>query len=93
MNELVVDFGSLKISNNKFKTNQLKCVNVQLVTNVKSLPGPVSSRWNLLLQLAIILISIIGCGQHIEEALEGVPKEERCVCPGIFARIKAAFGF
>ncbi|KAI8639365.1 hypothetical protein BD408DRAFT_271135 [Parasitella parasitica] len=34
-----------------------------------------------------------GCGQHIEEALEGVPKEERCVCPGIFERIKAFLGF
>ena len=22
-----------------------------------------------------------GCGQHIEEALAGVPAEERCACP------------
>lgn len=22
-----------------------------------------------------------GCGQHIEEALEGVPVEQRCTCP------------
>jgi hypothetical protein len=35
----------------------------------------------------------IGCGQHIEEALEGVPKEDRCQCPGIIDRIKAFFGF
>lgn len=21
-----------------------------------------------------------GCGQHIEEALEGVPQEQRCTC-------------
>jgi hypothetical protein len=21
-----------------------------------------------------------GCGQHIEEALAGVPKSERCIC-------------
>ncbi|KAI8985455.1 hypothetical protein BDB01DRAFT_850031 [Pilobolus umbonatus] len=34
-----------------------------------------------------------GCGQHIEEALENVPVEERCQCPGLFARIKSALGF
>jgi hypothetical protein len=22
-----------------------------------------------------------GCGQHIEEALAGVPKNQRCACP------------
>ncbi|KAI7888619.1 uncharacterized protein EV154DRAFT_604696 [Mucor mucedo] len=33
-----------------------------------------------------------GCGQHIEQALEDVPKEERCVCPGIFARLKSWIG-
>jgi hypothetical protein len=22
-----------------------------------------------------------GCGKHIEEALKGVPPEERCTCP------------
>ncbi|KAI7906136.1 uncharacterized protein BX663DRAFT_549241 [Cokeromyces recurvatus] len=35
----------------------------------------------------------IGCGRHVEEVLDDVPKDERCQCPGIFARIKAALGF
>ncbi|KAG2233236.1 hypothetical protein INT48_001685 [Thamnidium elegans] len=35
----------------------------------------------------------IGCGQHIEQALAGVPQEDRCQCPGIFSRVKTWFGF
>jgi hypothetical protein len=23
----------------------------------------------------------VGCGQHVEEALRGVPKDARCECP------------
>lgn len=24
---------------------------------------------------------MLGCGQHIEQALEGVPQDQRCQCP------------
>lgn len=30
---------------------------------------------------------------HVEEALKGVPVDQRCQCPSLFGRIKAFFGF
>ncbi len=33
-----------------------------------------------------------GCGQHIEEALRGVPKDQRCACPPEKSLLSKLFG-
>ena len=33
-----------------------------------------------------------GCGQHIEQALKGVPESERCTCPPAPSLLSRLFG-
>lgn len=33
-----------------------------------------------------------GCGQHIEEALRGVPVDQRCQCPPAKSLLSKLFG-
>lgn len=34
----------------------------------------------------------IGCGRHVEEALRGVPADERCQCPRLKSLLARVFG-
>jgi hypothetical protein len=34
----------------------------------------------------------VGCGRHIEQALQGVPPEQRCTCPRRKSLLERLFG-